>query len=119
MLKIAYDLFQELGLPFRMYGAVYLMDAIRYSIKDPTYMDSMHERLYPKIAELYPVSPGAIEKAIRIAIEAMFARGNADAIYRIFGDDVSPEKAKLTNKPFIKACVREVMRRMELQKEVM
>lgn len=119
MLKIAYDLFQELGLPFRMHGAVYLMDAIRYSIKDPTYMDSMHERLYPKVAELYPVSPCAIEKAIRIAIEAMFARGNVDAIYRLCGEDISPEKAKLTNKPFIKACVKEVIRRMELQKEVM
>lgn len=115
MLKIAYDLFQELGLPFTMHGAVYLMDAIRYSIKDPTCMDSLHERLYPKVAELYGVGPDAIEKAIRVAVEAMFARGNVDAIYGLFGDDISPEKAKLTNKPFIKACVREVMRRMEME----
>lgn len=111
MLKIAYDLFQELGLPFTMYGAVYLMDAIRYSIKDPDCMDSVHKRLYPKIAELYGCSPDAIEKAIRIAIEAMFARGNVDVIYRIFGENISPEKAKLTNKLFIKACVKEVMHR--------
>ena len=115
MLKITYDLFQELGLPFKMHGAVYLMDAIRYSIEDPTCMDSVYERLYPKVAELYECGPDAIEKAIRVAIEAMFARGNVDAIYRIFGENISPEKAKLTNKPFIKACVKEIMRRMEME----
>lgn len=115
MIKIAYDLFQELGMPMSMHGSVYMIDAVRYSIKDPTLTDALHKRLYPKIASLYGIGPDAIEKAIRIAIEAVFARGDVDVLYRIFGDGVSPEKAKLTNKQFIKACVSEVKRRMELE----
>lgn len=115
MIKIAYDLLQELGIPMRMHGSVYLLDAIRYSIKDPTLTDELHNRLYPKVCELYGLTPGAIEKAIRIAIEAMFAKGNTDAIYRLCGNSVSPDKAKLTNKKFIKACVCEVQRRLEME----
>ena len=113
MIKIAYDLIQELGVPMHLYGAVYLMDAIRYSIKDPTLTDELHNRLYPKIADLYGLTPGAIEKTIRVAVEEMFAKGNMDYIYELCGDSVSPDKAKLTNKKFIKACVEEVRRRLQ------
>ena len=113
MIKITYDLFQELGIPMRMYGAVYLMDVVRYCIKDPSLMDAVYGRLYPKVAELYPVQPRAIEKAIRIAIEAAFAKGDAEVLYRLCGDSVNPEKAKLTNKHFIKVLVEEVQRRMK------
>lgn len=61
--------------------------------------------LYQDCAQALGISPAAVERALRIAVENVFTRGNLPGIERCFGLTVDPERGKLTNRAFLLQAV--------------
>ena len=107
------DLLKALGMPQHLKGYGYITKAIKLCILDPSYIGRISYGLYPDLAHLYNTSTGALERAIRLSIEAAFDNGDIESISRIFGNTISISKGKLTNRKFIVACTNEITRRMK------
>ena len=65
-----------LGVPVHLGGYRYIREAILISITDMEAVNRVTKYLYPEIAEMYNASPVKVERAIRTAIEASWARGS-------------------------------------------
>ena len=57
--------------------------------------------LYPLIARRHGLTPAAVERSLRLCIEATWTRGDLAAIDRFFGSSVDPDRGKPTNREFI------------------
>lgn len=57
--------------------------------------------LYPLMAHRAQLTPCAVERRLRLAIESTWNRGDYDAIARFFGQSVDPERGKPTNREFL------------------
>jgi len=95
------DLLQELGIPANIRGYQYLREAIALVTGELQLLKSITKILYPKIAKQYESTPSRVERAIRHAIEVAWARGNMEAINRLFGHTVDYRRGKPTNSEFI------------------
>lgn len=69
------------------------------------------KKLYPHLAQRFGTTPGAVEKAVRSAIERTWLSGSLPEIQRLFGLSVDAEKGKPTNLECI-AMLAEHVRRM-------
>lgn len=95
------DLLHELGIPANIRGYQYLREAITLVTGEMQLLNSITKILYPKIAKQYESTPSRVERAIRHAIEVAWARGNVEAINRLFGYTVDYRRGKPTNSEFI------------------
>ena len=68
-------------------------------------------KLYPHLAQRFGTAPGAVEKAVRSAIERTRLSGSLPEIQRLFGLSVDAEKGKPTDLECI-AMLAEHVRRM-------
>ena len=91
----------EIGVPAHIKGYQYLREAIRLTVENGEYINSVTKLLYPAIAKTYKSTPARVERAIRHAIELAWDRGNLDTLQNIFGYTVSNIKGKPTNSEFI------------------
>ena len=74
-----------LGVPVHLGGYRYIREAILISIADMEAVNRVTKYLYPEIAEMYNTTPVKVERAIRTAIEASWARGSREVMEEIFG----------------------------------
>lgn len=91
----------EIGIPAHIMGYRYLKDAIALSINDRESVNAITKILYPEVASTNHTTSSRVERAIRHAIEVAWARGNLEAIDRIFGYTVNPNSGRPTNSEFI------------------
>lgn len=91
----------EIGVPANIRGYLYLRDAITLAVKNFELLGAMTKELYPMVAERHDTTPSRVERSIRHAIEVAWARGNLEAMTRIFGHTVSVHRGKPTNSEFI------------------
>ena len=61
----------------------------------------LSKELYPEVAKICGITPQAVERAMRNAIEQVFQRCPEEIIASEFKNAVSPEKGKVTNSQFI------------------
>lgn len=106
------DIFKEIGVPPHHAGYDYALEAVRMAYCDPTYLKGVTYRLYPEVGAKYDTAGTGVEHSIRRTVEATFDYGNLSKIHEIFGDTISINKGKLTNRAFITYIVNEVRRRM-------
>lgn len=94
-------LLKSLGVSPKMKGYHYLKHAIDIESDYCGDVQKVTRRLYPQIANMFNVTPQSVERTIRQAIESGWLRCDIDSIREVFGDTISFEKGKPTNKEFI------------------
>ena len=88
-------------MPCNFRGFQFCVDAIRINVEQPDETRTA-AKLYAMVAELTHEEPRKVERAIRHAVESTMTHGNDEAVYKIFGATIRPDKAKPTNFQFIK-----------------
>lgn len=95
------DIMHEIGIPAHIRGYRYVRDAIMFTLKEPSAIDSVTKLLYPEIAKMHNATASRVEKAIRHAIEVAWERGNPEVLERYFKCTIHWNKGKPTNSEFI------------------
>lgn len=95
------SIIHEIGVPAHIKGYLYLREAITMVYNDVELLGSITKILYPAIGKKYNTTASRVERAIRLAIEVAWSRGNMESIGQLFGYTVSNSKAKPTNSEFI------------------
>ncbi len=95
-----HSIIHELGVPNHIKGFMFLKEAVRIVYNDREALGQITRYLYPRIAKSFNTTSSRVERAIRHAIEVGWSRGNADAMSKILGYNVSTKK-KFTNSEFI------------------
>ena len=103
-IKIAETL-KRVGVPTSLLGNSYLRYAIKIALEDASLLRGITKVLYPDVAKHFGTNWLRVERAIRHAVEVAWDRGDAIFLNEIFGDTISAEKGKPTNKEFISAIV--------------
>ncbi len=91
----------EIGVPAHIKGYMYLREAIGMVVENMELLSAVTKELYPSIAKKYNTTASRVERAIRHAIEVAWARGQVDAINKLFGYTIHNTKGKPTNSEFI------------------
>lgn len=99
------NLLHSLGIPSHLKGYKYLKESIILGYEDPSLINQIIKKLYPKIAFKYNVSLASVEKSMRHAIEIGFNRGDYELIEELFGHSINFDKAKPTNLEFITTLI--------------
>ena len=71
------------------------------TVVHPPLLTDVTHGLYPLMAHRAQLTPCAVERRLRLAIESTWNRGDYDAIARFFGQSVDPERGKPTNREFL------------------
>ena len=103
-------IFREIGLAPNMIGYKYIKTAVKLVVKDETVLSYFTKGIYHEIAARYKTTPTGVERAIRNAIEKLFAKGDYEAMDKYFGNMADVEKGKLTNKGFIAVLADTIIR---------
>ncbi len=75
---------RRLGAPANPTGYLYLRDAILLVMEDRQFLNALTGRLYPAVAQLHHTSASAVERALRIVLEALWRRGDRRELARFF-----------------------------------
>ena len=67
----------------------------------PPLMEDLRGRLYPLTARRHGMTPAAVERSLRLAIESTWSGASLGALERFFGHSVDPERGKPTNREFL------------------
>ena len=95
------NIIHEIGVPAHIKGYMYLREAITMVVNDMELLSAVTKELYPSIAKKYNTTASRVERAIRHAIEVAWARGQVEAINKLFGYTIHNDKGKPTNSEFI------------------
>ncbi len=93
------DKLADLGVRKHLKGHKYLIAAIAMQSLEFGVPDL--EKIYERIADYYEVTPKAVEKAIRYAIETAWVNGDIRYQHAMFGMSIDEERGKPTNAEFI------------------
>lgn len=93
------DKLERLGVRRELAGHKYLIAAI--AIQSAAHAAPEPIKLYDNIADYYDTTAGAVEKAIRYAVETAWMIGDIEYQHKIFGMSIDEEKGKPTNAEFI------------------
>ena len=98
---LAQGLLTALRMPPRLRAWGFLPDLIGLTTVHPPLLCDIAHGLYPLVARRHGLTPGAVERSLRLCIEATWTRGDLAAIDRFFGSSVDPDRGKPTNREFI------------------
>ncbi len=114
-LAAAERLLDQLAVPGRLKGRRYLRAAAAALACSPALGVSYRERLYPYVAALYETTPGAVERAVRAAVESAWLHGSLEGIQALFGLSVDAEKGKPTNAECLAMLAEHIRRELSRQ----
>lgn len=98
---LARSLVHALDIPPHLRANAFLPDMAALCAVYPPLLHNLRGGLYPLVAQRHGSSPAAVERSLRLAIEAAWNRSSLPALERFFGDSVDPEKGKPTNREFL------------------
>ncbi len=101
MQRLARGMLQAVGVPGNMGAWVFLPEMTALTAVHPPLLEDLQHGLYPLIAGRYGLSAGAVERRLRLCVEATWTRGSLTALERFFGSSVDPERGKPTNREFL------------------
>lgn len=104
MKKQIYNLLNELGVPFSCIGRDYIERAVEI-IKQKGRV-AFTKDLYPSMAKEFATNPGAIDRAIRHAIERSCDNLGSEFVAQVFGNAIPLKSGKPTNQDFIYGIVK-------------
>lgn len=94
-------LLDSLDVSRRLRAWDFLPDMLALCAAHPVLMDDLRHRLYPLVARRHAMTPAAVERSLRLAVESTWSRGDLAKLERFFGHSVDPERGKPTNKEFL------------------
>lgn len=94
---LARQLLTELGMTESLLGFACLAEGAAMLSAVPPPAPPLQQALYPLLAQAFSISPAAVEKRIRGAVESAWLRGDLTAQARLLGLSVSAERGKPTN----------------------
>lgn len=100
----------KLGMPQHLRGYKCATVAIILCMERSEYLDAITTELYPAMSKILSISTGAVERALRNAIEITWLYGDMESQCDLFGNSVNPHKGRPTNTMFI-ATMYYAMRR--------
>lgn len=77
------DFLIEIGVPANLYGFTYLHKAIAKVSEDPELIHNVTKSLYPEIAKECNTTWSRVDRAIRHAIDSVYARGNIELMNKL------------------------------------
>ena len=92
---------RTMPMTVKLKGYHYVKDAILKVIEDKSLANAVTKELYPSIAKKYNTTAGAVEKAIRTAIELTWDCGNIETLNKLFGNSSKNLCVKPSNAKFI------------------
>lgn len=98
-------IFNLIGMPIKLKGYQYLIDAIIIVVQDISAVNSITKKVYPVIASKNKISSSRVERAIRNAIEITWTRGNLENINSMFETNMNGIKTRPSNSEFISKIV--------------
>lgn len=98
---LARGLTHALDIPPHLTASAFLPDMAALTVVHPPLLSNLRGRLYPLTARRHGATPAAIERSLRLMIEATWKVGSLPALERFFGHSVDPEKGKPTNREFL------------------
>lgn len=101
MTCLARGLLRALSVPEGLRAWDFLPDMAAMAALHPALMSDLRARLYPIVARRHGMTPGAVERSLRLCVESAWSRGRLDALERFFGQSVDPERGKPTNREFL------------------
>ena len=114
--ELARQLLTALGMPRTLRAWAFLPEMAALTVVHPSLLTDVTHGLYPLMAHRAQLTPCAVERRLRLAIESTWNRGDYDAIARFFGQSVDPERGKPPNREFLCQLQERLMlsaRRME------
>ncbi len=103
------SILKSLGIPANVKGYAFLRESILIVLKDISSLNSMKDRIYTPIAEIYDTTLSRTERNIRHAIEMSASRADPEAYEFFFGYSFDSEKGKPTNGEFISAVADKII----------
>ncbi len=110
------EVMHNLGIPAHIKGYLYIREAVELVIKDIEFLGAITKKLYPAVAEKFDSKPSRVERAIRHAIEVVWARGNTDVLNEYFASTVGENGNKPTNSQFIARIADKLKLEIESEK---
>lgn len=101
MTCLARGLLTALSVPPGLSAWSFLPDMAALAAVHPALLHDLRSRLYPLTARRHGMTPAAVERSLRLCIEAAWSRGSLEALERFFGQSVDPERGKPTNREFL------------------
>lgn len=101
LLCLARGLMSTMTVPRRLRAWQFLPDMAALATVHPPLMEDLRGRLYPLVARRHGLTPGAVERSLRLAIESTWSGASLPALERFFGHSVDPERGKPTNREFL------------------
>jgi len=99
--ELVVNLLGQINMSSTLLGYQYLRKAVNLVSVDSSLLRGITNKLYPMLAESFSSTSSRVERSIRHAIETTVNKGNMDALYRLFGNTMDPQKGKPTNGEFI------------------
>ena len=98
----------ELGFDVRNLGYEYFKEAVLLCCEDKSYLKAITKKLYPKIAEIYCVSPSSVERAIRVSIRKAYSIGGLLGINDIYDSVIYNNDFIFSNSELIAVIVNKI-----------
>lgn len=98
---LARGMLRALEVPQRLRAWEFLQELIALTAVHPPLLTDLQHGLYPLIARKYGLSPGAVERRLRLCVESTWSHGSLAALERFFGSSVDPDRGKPTNREFL------------------
>lgn len=111
-LQILDELLDSLGFSSALLGTRLLRHAALLSSCRAAFHVLPGKALYAMTAQAFSISPSAVEKNIRYAVERTWLRGNLEGANAFFGLSVSAERGKPTNNEAVAMLSEHVKARM-------
>lgn len=99
--QTARRILESLEVPPRLRAWDFLPDMLALCGAHSALLDDLGRRLYPLVAMRHGLTPGCVERRLRVAVESTWNRAEMDALERFFGQSVDPARGKPTNKEFL------------------
>ena len=99
--RLARGMLHALGIPQRLSAWDFLPEAVALTVVHPPLLNDLTHGLYPLVARRHDRKPAAVERSLRLCIEATWIRGDLAGLERFFGSSVDPDKGKPTNREFL------------------
>ena len=95
------DIFLSIGISAHLQGYQYLKESVKMVINEPSCINSITKKMYPRIAVMFETTACRVERGIRHALEVSYAKGKMVHLNDIFGVEILTETEKPTNSEFV------------------
>lgn len=99
--SVVTDILCGFGIPANVKGFSFLRICVIDAVSDPTVVNGITKKMYPKVAKMYNTTIATVERNIRTALDIAWKRGNAEKFDEYFGISVKRSNKRPKTAEFI------------------